>query len=529
MQRAGRTLHRRSARRRAGVSAGRARDPRYRGGPAQAPAQRHRDIAAVLAPVRRRTGSCVQTAQGHAPRGAGDQCGGDLAHRAQHRLRDRCGSCAHQPLQRAAEGGTVAGGEYRAGRRQPARRTLRPGDERRVHPLVRRGRFPATTGVHRCGDLPRLPRHRDPAHERFGARRSRSVSVHRTTRFARDRRRLSVAGRVGCDGRGYAPAHAARARTGQAAARPQDRAPAAGGSAIPVPARDPRHRQRAGLARSARSPGRTARGSRCGPCPFQRRALRLSRVPEIMDMVPGRTETQEEQQAVDERMPREIPVAAASARMARVAPATACAGERDGYALQRAARHLRTDPQSAADRPDRQHRHARGERAALSRPARDQVLHRIEFSAGEERREVGSGGGDRGDDEIICTLRGAHRTRVAGGSRRASAQAQLLRSALGEEGGAGGGVGAQHAVWSAHQSEEARALRADEPGRIARGVHSRGAGEWRVQHPGAVLRPQPETDRRHRGAGTQGAPPGCAGGRRTDLRLLRCAYPGRHP
>ncbi len=240
-------------------------------------------------------------------------------------------------------------------------------------------------------------------------------------------------------------------------------------------------------------------------------------------------EAQEDQQAVGERVPREVPVAAAPARMARAAPATACAGVGNGHALQRAARHLRTDPQGAADRPARQHRHTRGERAALPRPARDQVLHRVEFGAGKEGGEVGGGGRDRGDDQTVRALRGAHRAGVAGRGRRAPDQTQLFRRALGEEGGAGGGVGAQHPVRPAHQPEEARALRADESGGVARGVHPRGAGERRVQHPGAVLRAQPETDRRHRGAGTQGAPPRRAGGRRAHLRVLRPRIPaGMH-
>ena len=43
---------------------------------------------------------------------------------------------------------------------------------------------------------------------------------------------------------------------------------------------------------------------------------------------------------------------------------------------------------------------------------------------------------------------------------------------------------------------------------------------------GAVLRAQPETDRRHRGAGAQGAPPRRAGGRRADLRVLRQPHSG---
>jgi HrpA-like RNA helicase len=53
------------------------------------------NIAVVLASVHRRAGQGVQTRLGHAPRGAGDQRGGDFADRAQHRLRDRQRSRAH--------------------------------------------------------------------------------------------------------------------------------------------------------------------------------------------------------------------------------------------------------------------------------------------------------------------------------------------------------------------------------------------------------------------------------------------------
>ena len=60
--------------------------------------------------------------------------------------------------------------------------------------------------------------------------------------------------------------------------------------------------------------------------------------------------------------------------------------------------------------------------------------------------EMGDGGRDRRDAPAVCALRGAHRAGMAGGSRRAPDQAALLRPALGKEGGAGGGVRAQHAV-----------------------------------------------------------------------------------
>ena len=201
--------------------------------------------------------------------------------------------------------------------------------------------------------------------------------------------------------------------------------------------------------------------------------------------------TQTIQSPAGGRMPEEFPVAAAPARMARAAPAVACAGRRDGHARERAAGELRTDPQGAAVRPARQHRHEERGGQRISRCARHQVLHRAEFGAGEEGRQVGDGGRAGRDAPPVRALRGAHRAGMAGGGRRAPDQAALLRSALGEEGGAGRRLRAQHALRAGHQPEEARALRADESCGVARGVHPPGAGRRRVQHPGAVLRAQP--------------------------------------
>ena len=62
------------------------------------------------------------------------------------------------------------------------------------------------------------------------------------------------------------------------------------------------------------------------------------------------------------------------------------------------------------------------------------------------------------DDQVVCALCGAYRTGMAGRSRRASDQAQLFRCALGEEGGAGGGMGTQHVVRAGHQSRRSACI-----------------------------------------------------------------------
>ena len=137
--------------------------------------------------------------------------------------------------------------------------------------------------------------------------------------------------------------------------------------------------------------------------------------------------------SVGERVPRKIPVAAALARMARTAPAVAC--DRSPEMGMRSTEQPATYEQihkALLDRLARQHRlQGRGSRTVLPGCARHQVLHRVEFGAGEERSQVGGGGGDRGDDQAVCALHGAHRAGVVGGSRRASYQAPLLRSRIG--------------------------------------------------------------------------------------------------
>ena len=104
------------------------------------------------------------------------------------------------------------------------------------------------------------------------------------------------------------------------------------------------------------------------------------------------------------RMPEEFPVAAAPARVARAAPAIARAGCRNGDARQRTARDLRADPQGAALRPARQHRHEGRGGQRIPRRARHQVHHRAQFGAGEKGQQMGDGGRDRRDASPVCAL-----------------------------------------------------------------------------------------------------------------------------
>ncbi len=141
------------SRRRAGVPARRARDPRDRGGAAQASLRRagHAaagDPAAVRTALGAGTGARVPVDR-PSPHRARDQRRRDVAHRARHPLRRRQRARAGQALQLPQQGRAAAGREGVAGRREAARRPLRPGAGRRLRPAVRRGRLQRASRVHR--------------------------------------------------------------------------------------------------------------------------------------------------------------------------------------------------------------------------------------------------------------------------------------------------------------------------------------------------------------------------------------------
>src|ERR1700758_4870169 len=95
---------------------------------------------------------------------------------------------------------------------------------------------------------------------------------------------------------------------------------------------------------------------------------------EDLGMVRRSGRAQEVEPATDRCMPDELPVASASARMARRPFATADSRARARLAPERNRSDLRTDPSRAADRAARQYRPEGRRRAALPGRARHQVL-----------------------------------------------------------------------------------------------------------------------------------------------------------
>ncbi len=198
-RRCGRRALARSARRRrrARLPARRARDPRRRRGAAPAPSARRRRAAAVRAPEPGRAGPHLRAARRAAHR-AGDQRGRDLADGARHPVRDRRRHRARQALQLPQQGRAAADRAGQPGGGQPARRPLRPGQRRHLHPALRREGFHRAAALHRPGDPALVAGRRDPAHACARPGQRRGLSVHRGAAAARDLRRLPAAQRARC-------------------------------------------------------------------------------------------------------------------------------------------------------------------------------------------------------------------------------------------------------------------------------------------------------------------------------------------
>ena len=131
------------------------------------------------------------------------------------------------------------------------------------------------------------------------------------------------------------------------------------------------------------------------------------------------------------------------------------------------------------------------------------------------------------DDAALRARHRRDRAALAARARRPPDQDPAARAALGEEGGAGGRARAGDALRHRHLRQQAGRLRQRRSGGGARDLHPRGAGRRRVGDEAAVRQRQPQADRAGRGARAQVAPPGRAGRRRADLRLLRPAGAGR--
>ena len=145
-----------------GIPLRRTRDHRHRRGSARAPglsAGRHRGVAAVRPALRRRPAQGLLGARRPAHR-AGHQRRRDLADGAGHPVRHRSRNGADLPVLAAQQGAAAADRTDLAGLRRPARRALRAGRRRHLHPavLARTTSCPARNSPTRRSPAPRWPR-----------------------------------------------------------------------------------------------------------------------------------------------------------------------------------------------------------------------------------------------------------------------------------------------------------------------------------------------------------------------------------
>ena len=176
----------RAGRRRAGLPARRARDPRGRRAPAQAPSAAASRCVPLFARLSQAEQDRVFEPHSGAPHRARDQRRRDLADGAGHPLRRRRRHGARQALQLPQQGRAAAGRADQPGGGEPARRPLRPRRRRHLHPPLRREGLRRAAALHRPGDPALVAGRRDPAHEVAGPRRrsrtSRSSSRRRAAR-----------------------------------------------------------------------------------------------------------------------------------------------------------------------------------------------------------------------------------------------------------------------------------------------------------------------------------------------------------
>ncbi|KAF1858564.1 hypothetical protein Lal_00015083, partial [Lupinus albus] len=324
---------RRQVRRRPRVPARRARDPRLRGGAAQAPSAARGNPAAVRAPLGRGAGPRVQDHQ-RAPHRPRDECGRDLADGAGHPLRRRRGPGARKTLQLPQQGRATADRGDLAGGRQPARGPLRPRGGRRLHPFVRGRRFPAAPEIHGPGNPALVAGGRHPAHEVPAPDGRGDVPVRRTAAGPRHRRRLPAAAGAGRRRRRQRT-HRDGPQAGQAAARPARGPHDPGRRRQRVPHRDADHRVRAVRAGPARPPDGIPAAGRRKAQEVRGREERIPLLPEDLALVRAGHRAQEDEPPAAGKLPRKLPVAGAPARVARRAFATAHDREGAGLAPER--------------------------------------------------------------------------------------------------------------------------------------------------------------------------------------------------
>src|SRR2546421_465424 len=129
------------------------------------------------------------------------------------------------------------------------------------------------------------------------------------------------------------------------------------------------------------------------------------------------------------------------------------------------------------------------------------------------------------DHAALCALCRHHRTKVARGTWRPSAQARARRAALGKGPCAGDRARARHAIRPAGIRQPQGAVRTVRCQARARHLHPVGAGGGRLRYARPVFRSQPAPPRRYRAPRAQVAPSGHPGRRGLDPCLLRRADP----
>ena len=450
----------------------------------------------------------------------------DLAHRARHPLRHRRRHGTDQALQLPQQGRAAADRAGEPGGGEPARRPLRPGRRRHLHPPLRRGRLRRPAALHRAGDRALVAGRRDPADEVAEPRRGRGLPVPRGAAEARHRRRLPAAERARRDRRRQR-ADADRPRAGEAAARSARRPDDPGGARARGAARGAGHRQLAERAGRARPAAGAPAGGRPGASQVRRREVGVPRHPQAVVVArelarrTRRTSPLEPQaRAV---AARQLRLAAPGARMARRLRPAAAGGDGARLARQHPACDLRAAAPVDARRPARQHRPEERRGRLVSRRPRHPLPSPSGLAPLEEagpldrRRRAGR------DDPALCPRHRQHRPALAGDGRRPPAEEAAARAALGEEGRTGGRARAGDALRPGRLQQPAGRLRHGRSGRGARDLHPRGAGRRRLGDEAAVRRRQPQADRPGRGARAQGAAPGRARRRRADPGVLRPA------
>ena len=238
--------------------------------------------AAVRAVEPAGAGACVRHRWRAAHR-AGHQRGRDLAHRARHPLRHRQRAGACQALQLAHQGRAAAGRANQPGGREPARRTLWPRRQRRLHSPVRRGRLCAAATLHRSGNPALVAGRRDPSHEVVAPGVGGRVPLPGGAAEEGHRRRLRAARRAERRGR-HQRADRHRPGANKAAAGPACRPHDPGGARSPLPARGTDHCLRIERPGRARPAARTPTGRRREAQEVRRREVGVQRHPQAVEV-----------------------------------------------------------------------------------------------------------------------------------------------------------------------------------------------------------------------------------------------------